>query len=193
MRREMLARAARVHVRLELPSMRRAAAFVDAARNSRDLHARWVYAPATIDAYRAFVERMRRPTHIGYLVCTPDDGLAGVINISEIVRGSFRSAYLGYYSLVPHHGRGYMRAGLVRAIGLAFRRDRLHRLEANIQPDNQRSIALVRSLGFRNEGYSPKYLKIGGRWRDHARWASTAVDWRGRAGEWRLSRAPGAG
>jgi ribosomal-protein-alanine N-acetyltransferase len=55
---------------------------------------------------------------------------------------------------------------------------RLHRVEANIQPRNRASIALVKSLGFRQEGYSPRYLKIGGRWRDHERWALLVDDWR---------------
>jgi [ribosomal protein S5]-alanine N-acetyltransferase len=47
----------------------------------------------------------------------------------------------------------------------------VNRLEANIQPGNTASIALVKSCGFMKEGYSPKYLKINGRWRDHERWA----------------------
>ena len=56
----------------------------------------------------------------------------------------------------------------------AFRRLKLHRLEANIQPTNAPSIGLARACGFAREGYSPRYLKIGGRWRDHERWAILA-------------------
>ena len=50
----------------------------------------------------------------------------------------------------------------------------LHRLEANIQPDNAPSIALVQSCGFLLKGYSPRYLKVADRWRDHERWAVVA-------------------
>jgi ribosomal-protein-alanine N-acetyltransferase len=77
-----------------------------------------------------------------------------------------------------YRASGHMRAGLAAVIRLAFRSYGLHRLEANIQPDNSRSIALVRGLGFELEGFSPRYLKIGGRWRDHERWALTAESWR---------------
>jgi ribosomal-protein-alanine N-acetyltransferase len=117
---------------------------------------------------------------VSYLICTAEGELAGVVNVSEIVRGAFCSAYLGYYAFVPNDGCGYMRAGLAKAIGLLFGKYRLHRLEANIQPENARSIALVRGLGFTCEGYSSRYLKIGGRWRDHERWALRSELWRSR-------------
>jgi [ribosomal protein S5]-alanine N-acetyltransferase len=96
------------------------------------------------------------------------------VNLMEIVHGIFQSAYLGYYGMAWCAGSGLMteavRLGVVHGFGVLG----LHRLEANIQPDNARSLALVRRLGFRCEGFSPRYLCIGGVWRDHERWALLA-------------------
>jgi ribosomal-protein-alanine N-acetyltransferase len=125
------------------------------------------------------MRRLGKPSHEGRFVVLRESGdLVGVINVSEIVRGPFRSAYLGYYAFVPHAGRGYMTEALTLALRWAFRGLRLHRVEANIQPGNQASRALVRGLGFRREGFSRRYLKVAGRWRDHERWALVAEDWR---------------
>ena len=111
----------------------------------------------------------RSKAHVGYWVVTESGELAGAININEIVRGSFRSGYLGNYAFVPHNGRGDMTTGLRTVVSRAFRQLRLHRLEANIQPDNEASRRLVKRLGFKLEGFSPRYLKIAGKWRDHER------------------------
>ena len=166
----------RARVSLVRPSARWAAEFVAAVRRSRRLHGRWVKAPSTPTAYRAYVRRLRRPTHEGYLICLRDsDELVGVANISEIVRGALRSGYLGYYVFRPYEGHGLMTEGLALVVRDAFRRLGLHRVEANIQPGNRASIRLARGLGFRREGYSPRYLKIQGRWRDHERWAFLAA------------------
>ncbi len=114
----------------------------------------------------------RRATHVGLLVCRrADDAPVGVFNFSEIVRGAFQSAYLGYYGFAEHSGRGYMSDGLSLALRVGFRSLRLHRIEANVQPANAPSITLVRRGGFTREGYSRRYVKIAGRWRDHERWA----------------------
>jgi len=168
----------RRRVRLELPAMRRKAEFLEAVRDSRALHRKWVSPPSTADAYAEYVKRKDDERSVVFLLVDKEsDELAGVVNINEIVLGLFKSAYLGYYAFVPKEREGFMRAGLTQAINHAFRKMNLHRLEANIQPKNQRSISLVRSLGFRLEGFSPRYLKIAGRWRDHERWAILAEDW----------------
>ena len=67
-----------------------------------------------------------------------------------------------------------MREGLTLVIRKCFKELKLHRLEGNIQPENIASFRLAKSCGFSLEGYSPRYLKIGGRWRDHERWAILA-------------------
>ena len=148
-------------------------------RLSRKLHHPWVYPPIDDSSWSSYIQRLEGSQHDGFLVCLRDTGaIVGVINISEIVRGIFKSAYLGYYAGAPYTGQGYMTEGLGAVLRVAFNSLELHRLEANIQPSNHRSIALARRLGFRNEGFSRGYLKIGGRWRDHERWAITLEDWR---------------
>jgi len=159
-------------VRLETPSPRWLPVFLAAVKRSRRLHGRWVSPPATPAAFRAYLRRLRRPSQAGYFICL--DGraeLVGVVNVSEIVRGALQSAYLGYYAFEPYARRGLMTVGLSLAVKTAFGRLGLHRLEANIQPGNEASIRLVKRLGFRREGFSPRYLEIQGRWRDHERWA----------------------
>src|SRR5262249_23931438 len=98
----------------------------------------------------------------------------GVVNVSNVVRGLFRSAYLGYYAFAGFERRGLMRQGLGAVVRHCFQVLKLHRLEANIQPGNPASIAPGTSVRCAKEGYSPRYLKIGGRWRDHERWAILA-------------------
>ena len=100
--------------------------------------------------------------------------IVGVINLNEIVMGAFQSAYLGYYGMLNFARTGLMTEALGAAAHYAFNDLGLHRLEANIQPDNLASIALVRRAGFKQEGFSPRYLRINGEWRDHERWTLLA-------------------
>jgi ribosomal-protein-alanine N-acetyltransferase len=147
------------------------------ARRSRSLHRPWVYPPVTVAALGPWL-RGAGPTRHRLLVCRRADGaIVGVVNVSEIVRAAFQSAYLGYYAFRPHAGQGYMTDGLGLVLRHAFRGLGLHRLEANIQPGNRASRRVVQRLGFRLEGFSPRYLKVGGRWRDHERWAIVRETW----------------
>jgi ribosomal-protein-alanine N-acetyltransferase len=162
---------------LEPPTLRWADEFLAAVARSRALHRGLVSPPHTRPLFRAYLTRLSKPTHIGHFVCSSTGELVGVVNVNEIVRGAFQSAYLGYYAFAPYDGRGYMRQGIQLVVARAFSAYRLHRLEANIQPLNAPSIALVRSLGFRLEGRSTRYLKVAGQWRDHERWAITKEEW----------------
>ncbi len=99
-----------------------------------------------------------------------------MFTVSQIFRGAFQSAYLGYYANARHARQGFMREALAQVVDHSFGPLALHRIEANIQPGNVPSIALARGAGFRLEGFSPRYLLIGGQWRDHERYALTAED-----------------
>jgi len=101
-----------------------------------------------------------------------------VFNFNNIIRGAFQNAFLGFYAFAPYARKGLMAEGLQLALRYAFSTLRLHRLEANIQPGNIASVALVRRCGFVREGFSRAYWKVAGRWRDHERWALVADDWR---------------
>ena len=168
----------REHPIIEGPSSQRRDEFLAAVARSRKLHRHWARPPRTVNEFKENLKRLQSDAHIAYWICTEDGELAGVININEIVRGVFCSGYLGYYAFVPHNGRGYMKRGLRAVLAEAFRHQGLHRLEANIQPDNEASRQLVQRCGFRLEGFSPRYLKLAGRWRDHERWAITVEEWK---------------
>ncbi|HUC60119.1 MAG TPA: GNAT family N-acetyltransferase [Streptosporangiaceae bacterium] len=167
-------------VTVSAPSEDDAEEFIGAVRESRSLHHPWIDAPGTTERFAAYLERAATADHASYLIRHRACGrLVGYANISNIVRGTFQSGYLGYAAFASHAGRGLMTHGLRAVIESGFGDLRLHRLEANIQPANNPSISLVRRLGFEKEGFSPKYLFIDGDWRDHERWALRVESWRG--------------
>lgn len=158
--------------------------FTARVRESRELHRPWLSPPATLEEYGTHAARFagspgdEGPARAGFLVCERGAGgaIAGFVNVNNIVRGAFRCGALGYGAFAHAVGKGLMREALGLVIGHAFAGDGLglHRLEANVQPGNAASIALVRGLGFRMEGLSPDFLHVDGAWRDHERWAITA-------------------
>jgi [ribosomal protein S5]-alanine N-acetyltransferase len=179
---ELVARGARTHLRR--PAASDQAEYCQLRRESAAFHAQWEPAPPPgVDAFGAlmfqrYLAGSREPRRERYLlVRNEDDAIVGGLNLNEIVRGAFQSAYLGYWMGVAHVRRGYMSEGLRLLLTHAFGPLGLHRLEANIRPENAASIALVRSAGFRKEGCSARYLQIDGEWRDHERWAILAEDW----------------
>ncbi|GAA1910765.1 GNAT family protein [Streptomyces durmitorensis] len=145
-------------------------------RESAEMLHRWLGAgELTAEAFELSLERFEQPTHEGFVICRHDTGaIVGGVNINNIVGGSLQSGSLGYTSYASTTGRGYMTEGLGLVVEFAFERLELHRLEANIQPDNTASLNLVERLGFHREGFSTAFQFINGEWRDHERWAITA-------------------
>jgi len=150
--------------------------FTARVRESKSLHQPWLFPPDAADAYSCYVNSLHdAPTRYGFLVCERDTGaIAGFININNVVEGAFWSGALCYGAFVHAARRGLMREGLDLVIAHAFGTLGMHRLESNVQPADTEAIALARSVGFRLEGYSPRFLYVDGAWRDHQRWAITA-------------------
>jgi [ribosomal protein S5]-alanine N-acetyltransferase len=152
--------------------------FLTSVVRSESLHRPWVFPPSTHAEYQQYMERIGSGRTIAFMVRrSSDQQFAGVINVSEPVMGVFQSAYLGFYSFAGFERQGYMTEGLALVLDRAFGELGFHRLEANIQPGNAASSALVARLGFRREGFSPRYLLIDGAWRDHDRWAILSDEW----------------
>jgi ribosomal-protein-alanine N-acetyltransferase len=106
-----------------------------------------------------------------------DGLLIGTAVFSNIIYGSFQSCFLGYNLDTGAVRKGFMTEALRAAIQYVFENLRLHRIEANVMPRNEASQKLLTKLGFRREGYSPRYLEIAGAWEDHLRMALLREEW----------------
>jgi [ribosomal protein S5]-alanine N-acetyltransferase len=169
----------RLRVELRAPTRADSEEFIAAMLSSRKLHRPWLAPATTPEAFENVLRRVDDDRYDPQLVCRREDGaIVGFINIGEIVRGAAQYGFIGYGGVAAYAGRGYMTEGLQLILRRAFTHLGLHRIEANIQPGNSASIALARRSGFVREGFSERYLKIGGRWRDHERWAIRAEQWR---------------
>jgi [ribosomal protein S5]-alanine N-acetyltransferase len=157
-----------------------AAELVTANLASIALHEPWVSPCRDHASFLGYLNRCDGDRSMGFIARERESGrIIGVVNLSEIVRGFFQSTYMGYYGMAGMSRRGLMSEAVGLVVTHAFGELGLHRVEANIQPGNEPSRALVKRLGFRLEGYSPRYLKIDGEWRDHERWAVLADEWKG--------------
>lgn len=154
------------------------AVLLDYVRRNHEHHRPWS-PPAPSDAFtegatRRLIqqgqEQFRAGTSVRFWMrrrSLPHAPFVGAINLSNIVLGAFRCARVGYHIDHACEGQGFMSEGLRAVIRYAFDVRRLHRLEANFIPTNQRSARVLERAGFVVEGYACKYLFIGGAYRDH--------------------------
>ena len=149
------------------------------------------HTPAAYRAMRRVVaRRARQGTSLPFAIRV-DGRLAGQVTLDNIVRGALRSGYLGYWIDRAVAGRGIASLAVALVCDHAFGAGGLHRLQADIRPENLPSQRLVARLGFQREGLLRRYLDIDGDWRDHIAYALLAEDLPGGVlAHWR-SRIPG--
>jgi ribosomal-protein-alanine N-acetyltransferase len=121
----------------------------------------------------------RRGEGMPFAVCLRENGrerLVGHLNLGNIVRRAFCSAYAGYWVDSRVAGQGVIPTAMALAVDHAFGPGGLHRIEVNIRPENAPSRRVVDKLGFREEAYHPRYMHIDGAWRDHIGYAMTSEE-----------------
>ncbi|MDG1859324.1 MAG: GNAT family protein, partial [Emcibacteraceae bacterium] len=149
--------------------------YIEFAKRNRSFHEPWVYVPSDPNYFDQYVRRIKLGGTLGVFVFSNDSNeLIGVINLNSIKLDPFSSATLGYYGEQMLSGQGLMKEAINLVLNHAFKNIGLNRVEANIQPKNEASIALVKACGFTYEGFSKKFLKIGNDYKDHERWSYLA-------------------
>lgn len=148
-------------------------------KSSRRLHRGLVSPTFGREDFADLLERNKAEDYQSFLIClTENNAIAGTITLSQIFRKAFQNAYLGYLLGAKFTGGGNMTEAVNLILKFAFAELKLHRIEANVQPQNAPSINVLKRCGFTKEGFSQKYLKISGKWRDHERWAITKENWK---------------
>ena len=131
--------------------------------------------PAYRAMRRAVLQRARLGTSLPFAIRV-EGRLAGQVTLDNIVRGALRSGYLGYWIDREVAGRGMASLAVALVCDHAFGAVGLHRVQADIRPENEPSRRLVERLGFQREGLLRRYLDIDGDWRDHFAYALLADD-----------------
>jgi ribosomal-protein-alanine N-acetyltransferase len=136
----------------------------------------------TLEGQRAEMRQAEadRAADRGYrfaIVDASDGRVVGVVALSNVVRGVWQNATLGYWVDRDHGGRGFATDAVRRALQFAFGTAALHRVQAAVMPRNAPSIRVVEKAGLRFESVAPRYLQINGVWEDHNIYAMTAEEW----------------
>lgn len=126
---------------------------------------------------KRYIREVRDDHAYPFFIFREDDGaLLGGCTLSNVNRGVQQSCTLGYWAGEIHAGRGYITKAVRALVPYVFEELRLHRLQAACLLENERSKAVLRRCGFREEGYARGYLRINGVWRDHVLFAMLRDD-----------------
>jgi [ribosomal protein S5]-alanine N-acetyltransferase len=109
----------------------------------------------------------------------PSGAIVGTCSLAHLDWTNQR-AEIGFALDPSSWGSGLMSEALPLLIGHAFGPLGLHRLEADVDPRNDRSLRLVERLGFRREGYLRERHLVGGERQDGVFFGLLAEEWRAR-------------
>ena len=150
-----------------------AEALIAANLASRMACAPWVEPFTDRDGFDRWFADTRTGRAVAF-IAEAEGAIAGLVTLGDIVHGNSCCASVSYYAMAGRGGRGLMTRAVEHALAHAFTGLGLHRVEADLQPGNLRARRLVQRLGFRLEGYAPRFRRVAGVWRDHERWARLA-------------------
>jgi len=129
--------------------------------------------------FAAMLRTQRREARAGRMLpfaVAVDGRLRGAVTVAGLTRGAYDGAHVGYWLDEQVAGRGVMPTALALVLDHCFGPVGLHRVEANVRPENAASLRVVRKLGFAEEGLHRRYLFIDEAWRDHLTFALLAED-----------------
>ncbi len=152
-------------------------AFVALAVENLEFHRRWIKLPTEPDEFKRYFSKFDGENALFFVICDAySDSIVGFVSLTGIEREPYHRGRLGYGVFERYARMGYVSAGFKQVIDFAFESLKLHRLEADIQPENSPSRRLVEKMGFTCEGVSRGFIRINGEWIDHERWALTPDD-----------------
>jgi ribosomal-protein-alanine N-acetyltransferase len=150
------------------------AAFVALAAESYEFHRNWIKLPTESEAFKRYLAKFDREDAFFFVICDAySNSIVGFVSLTGIEGEPYHRGRLGYGVFEQYARMGYISSGLRQVIDVAFGNLKIHRLEADIQPENLPSKRLVEKMGFTREGVSRGFIRINGEWKDHERWALT--------------------
>lgn len=143
----------------------------------------WKDSELTKAKYRDFLKKQKKEAlndkNYVFGIFRKDDGvLVGRLHLMDISRGIFQNAYLGYRIFNLYWGQGYASEACQGVLEIAYKKLKLHRVEAAISADNKASLKVAKKIGLRKEGKSLKRLKVNKQWRDFLIFAQTEEDFK---------------
>ncbi|MCL1803449.1 MAG: GNAT family N-acetyltransferase [Eubacteriaceae bacterium] len=174
-------------ITLETSNLRMAKEIADLYKNNYDHLREWedIFVPEAFsaayqkDTVKLERRRIENKTGIDLWIRKKSDGsLIGKVSVFGIIWGNFSTCIIGYKLDQDNVGFGYMSEAITRVEQFLFEDLNLHRIEINIMPKNERSLNVVKRLGYTYEGRISKYIFIGGDWQDHFRYTKTNKHWR---------------